>query len=139
MATYISQLGRDVLVYEGASAENLLEFRGDKTLADSREEIDSTTDAYLATNDITQSVPGPRTVRLTGNLIRPANGETNTGFTNLETAYSAKTVVDITIKRYTADTGTAYEGYVVQFEPTAEMNGVEQVAVNIRLWTPAGS
>lgn len=139
MATYVSQLGRDTLVYEGTGAANLLEFRGDKTLADSRDEIDATTDAYLHTYDITQSVMGPRTIRLTGNLIYPANGETATGFTNLETAYGAKSLVTITIKRYVGDTGTEYEGYVVKFESTPEMNGVEQIAVDIRLWTPASS
>lgn len=139
MATYVSQLGRDTLVYEGSGANNILEFRGDKTLSDTREEIDSTTDAYLNTNDITQSVMGPRTIRLSGNLIYPANGETATGFSNIESAYQNKTLVDITIKRYSGDSGDSYEGYVTKFESTPEMNGVEQIAVEIRLWVPAGS
>jgi hypothetical protein len=139
MATYVSQLGRDTLVYEGAGANNILEFRGDKTISDTREEIDSTTDAYLNTNDITQSVMGPRTIRLTGNLIYPANGETATGFSNIESAYAAKTLVKIAIKRYEADPGTNYEGYVTKFESTPEMSGVEQIAVEIRLWVPVGS
>jgi hypothetical protein len=140
MATYTSQLGRDTLVYEGAAGTNLLEFRGDKTLADTREEIDSTTDGYLHTNDITQSVMGPRTIRLSGNLIYPAYGETNTAFSNIESAYEDKTLVNITIKRDDADAAPEeYEGYVVKFDKTPEMSGVEQVAVEIRLWVPAGT
>lgn len=138
MATYISQLGRDTLVYEGSAGANLLEFRGDKTIADTREEIDSTTDGYLASNDVTQSVMGPRTIRLSGNLIQPADGETNTAFTNILEAYEDKDLVKITVKRGSGG-GDEYEGYVVKFDRTPEMNGVEQVAVEIRLWPPIGS
>lgn len=136
---YTAQRGEDFIIKIGASVLECTE----KTLEDSREEIGNTTDYELQQNGVMSVRPGPRTQRLTATLIKPDYGETDTAYDAVETAYTGRTQLTGSTAVYltfdSTDSGTQYNGYVLQFTKNGPTN--EDVTVNctIQLTPVAGS
>lgn len=133
---YPAQAGEDVIIKIGTDVLECTE----KSIDDTREEIDNTTDYELQQNGARTVRPGARTIVFNGTLIRPDFGETDAAFTAVQSAYTGKTELSaVYVTRDSTDSGTQYTGRVMQFTETANPGEDNTVACVIRLTPVSGS